>query len=46
MRLERWQKNALDREVPTRLDGHEYRPFLGSRARTIIATAATASCAR
>jgi len=32
MRLERWQKNALDREVPTRLDGHEYRPFLGSRA--------------
>ena len=32
MRLERWQRNALGREVPTRLDGHEYRPFAGSRA--------------
>ncbi len=32
MRLERWQKNAFGREVPTRLDGHEYRPFAGSWA--------------
>ncbi len=32
MRLERWQKNALGREVPTRLDGHEFRPFAGCLA--------------
>jgi len=30
MRVERWQKNALGREVPTRLDGREFRPFAGS----------------
>lgn len=32
MRVERWQKNALGREVPTRLDGREFRPFAGSFA--------------
>ena len=32
MRLEQWQKNALGREVPTRLDGREFRPFRGSLA--------------
>jgi len=33
MRVERWQKNALGREVPTRLDAREFRPFAGSFAR-------------
>ena len=33
MRVERWQKNALGREVPTRFDGREFRPFAGSFAR-------------
>jgi len=32
MRLENWQKNALGREVPTRLDDRDYRPFAGSSA--------------
>jgi citrate lyase subunit alpha/citrate CoA-transferase len=32
MRVESWQKNSLGREVPTRLDGRELRPFAGSFA--------------
>jgi citrate lyase subunit alpha/citrate CoA-transferase len=32
MRLERWQANALGREVPTLLDGREMRPFGGALA--------------
>ncbi|HUK13941.1 MAG TPA: citrate lyase subunit alpha [Thermoanaerobaculaceae bacterium] len=32
MRLENWQRNALGREVPTRLDDRDYRPFAGSSA--------------
>jgi citrate lyase subunit alpha/citrate CoA-transferase len=32
LRLERWEKNALGREVPTRFDGREFRPFAGSMA--------------
>ena len=32
MRLENWQPNTLGREVPTRLDDRDYRPFAGSHA--------------
>ncbi len=32
MQLERWQTNALGREVPTMLDGRRLRPFAGSAA--------------
>jgi citrate lyase subunit alpha/citrate CoA-transferase len=32
MRLERFQRNVLGREVPTKLDGRPYRPFSGSHA--------------
>jgi citrate lyase subunit alpha/citrate CoA-transferase len=32
MRVESWQKNSLGREVPTRIDGRELRPFAGSFA--------------
>jgi citrate lyase subunit alpha/citrate CoA-transferase len=34
MRLEQWQRNVLGREVPTKLDGREFRPFSGSHAET------------
>lgn len=32
MRLEKWTKNVLGREVPTRIAGREFRPFTGSFA--------------
>jgi citrate lyase subunit alpha/citrate CoA-transferase len=32
MRVEHWTRNSLGREVPTRLDGREIRPFAGSFA--------------
>jgi len=32
MRLEKWTKNALGREVPTRIAGRDFRPFAGSFA--------------
>jgi citrate lyase subunit alpha/citrate CoA-transferase len=38
MRLERWQRNILGREVPARLDGREFRPFSGSHAETLETT--------
>ena len=32
MRLENWTKNALGREIPTRIAGRDFRPFAGSFA--------------
>ena len=32
MRLTKWQKNVIGREVPTRIDGRQARPFAGSFA--------------
>jgi citrate lyase subunit alpha / citrate CoA-transferase len=46
MRLERWQANAVGREVPTLLDGREVRPFAGSLAEMPEATAHPARVAR
>ena len=46
MRLERWQANALGREVPTLLDGREMRPFGGALAPMPETTAHPARVAR
>ncbi len=32
MRLERWQKNSLGRDVPTAIAGRDFRPFAGAYA--------------
>jgi citrate lyase subunit alpha/citrate CoA-transferase len=39
MRLEQWQRNILGREVPTKFDGREFRPFSGSHAEMPESTA-------